>query len=143
MIRRATYEDIPRIREIRANVRENRLSDPSRVTLEDIVWFIDNPGIFVWDEDGRVVGFSAADPRNGNVWALFMDENHEHRGIGRALFERAVAVLAEAGYDRIWLTTGHGTRAEQFYRRAGGEATGELDGEIVFTWTIGPGRRGR
>lgn len=143
MIRKAVHADIPRIREIRANVRENRLSDPSRVTLEDILWFIDNPGIFVWGEDGTIVGFSAADTRNGNIWALFVDESHQHRGIGRALFGRAVAALAEAGYDRIWLTTGHGTRAERFYRRAGGEPAGELDGEMVFTWTIGAAGRGR
>jgi hypothetical protein len=33
--------------EIRAGVRENKLRDPSRVTIEDVCWFVDNPGIFV------------------------------------------------------------------------------------------------
>ena len=63
--------------EIRAAVRENKLRDPSRVTVEDVYWFIDNPGIFVWEEDGGIVGFSAADQRNGSIFALFVDEAYE------------------------------------------------------------------
>jgi GNAT superfamily N-acetyltransferase len=58
LIRRATDNDIPRI-----------------------------TGIFVWEEDGQVVGFSAADPRNGSISALFMDHAYEGRGIARALLE--------------------------------------------------------
>jgi GNAT superfamily N-acetyltransferase len=69
--------------EIRARVRENTLRDPSRVTMEDVCWFVDNPGIFVWVEDTKVVGFSAADPRNGNIFALFVEEAYEGRGIAR------------------------------------------------------------
>ena len=45
VIRNATRVDIPRIVEIRALVRENKLRDPSRVTIEDICWLIDNPGM--------------------------------------------------------------------------------------------------
>jgi hypothetical protein len=47
MIRKATAADIPRIFDIRNGVRENRLSDPSKVTDCDVRWFIDNPGIFL------------------------------------------------------------------------------------------------
>ena len=135
MIRKATESDIPRIFEIRNNVRENKLSDPSRVTIEDTRWFVANPGIFVWDEDDQVVGFSAADPRNGNIWALFMHQAYERRGIGRALFERACEVLREAGFTRIWLTTDPGTRAEAFYRAAGWQVAGRKGGELLFEAT--------
>src|SRR5215510_3304795 len=93
LIRSATRDDVPRIMEIRAGVRENRLRDPSRVTVEDVCWFVDNPGIFVWIEESKVVGFSAADPRNGSIWALFVEQAYEGRGIGRALFECACDVL--------------------------------------------------
>ena len=132
MIRNATRSDIPRIFAIRGAVRENRLRDPSRVTVEQIRWFIDHPGLFVWEEDGKVVGFSAADPRNGNIVALFMDEDYEGRGIGRALFERACDVLSAADCKRMWLTTWPGTRAERFYRKAGWRVTGSEDGNLVF-----------
>jgi hypothetical protein len=77
VIRRATRDDIPRIMETRALVRENRLRDPSRVTVEDVCWFLDNPGIFVWIEDGDIVGFSAGDPRTGNIYALFVGQAYE------------------------------------------------------------------
>jgi GNAT superfamily N-acetyltransferase len=132
LIRKATRVDVPRIMEIRAAVRENKLRDPSRVTVEDVYWFIDNPGIFVWEEDGGIVGFSAADQRNGSIFALFVDEAYEGRGIGRVLFERACNVLIDAGCPRMWLTTWPGTRAEQFYRKAGWRVTGIDDGNLVF-----------
>ena len=132
MIRNATRDDIPRIMEIRATVRENRLRDPSRVTVDDVRWYVDNPGIFLWVEDQRIVGFSAADPRDGSVFALFVEEGYERRGIGRALFRRACDVLVEAGCPRMWLTTWPGTRAETFYRDAGWQVTGEDDGNLIF-----------
>jgi GNAT superfamily N-acetyltransferase len=96
------------------------------------------PGIFVWVEDSKVVGFSAADPRNGNIFALFVEEAYEGRGIARALFERACNVLDEAGCPRIWLTTWPGTRAERFYRKAGWQVTGSHDGNLVFEKTRSP-----
>jgi GNAT superfamily N-acetyltransferase len=132
VIRNADRDDIPRIKEIRDTVRENKLGDPASVTTEDICWFIDNPGIFVWEADDKIVGFSAADPRDGSIFALFMDEAYEGRGIARALFDRACEVLVSAGCPRMWLTTEPGTRAEQFYRKAGWRATGVSGGNLVF-----------
>ncbi len=132
MIRNAEEPDIPRIAEIRAAVRENKLRDPSRVTIDDVRWFIANPGIFVWEEDGRIVGFSAADPRDCSIWALFMNQAYEGRGIGRRLFERACAVLIAAGCRRMWLTTSPGSRAERFYLKAGWEVVGARDDDLIL-----------
>jgi len=98
---------------------ENRLLDPARVTDADYQWFNDNPGIWVWEEDGRILGFSAADPRDGTIWALFIDPAHEGRGIGRALLARAYDVLREAGHRSATLGTQPGSRADRFYRAAG------------------------
>ena len=132
MIRKAGKTDIPRLKEIRDTVRENKLGDPSRVTTEHYYWFIDNPGIFVWEEEGKIVGFSEADPRDCSICALFMDEAYEGRGIAQALLERACNVLRDAHCSRMWLTTDPGTRAERFYRRAGWRVTGSRNGELVF-----------
>jgi len=132
VIRNATEADIPRITEIRALVQENKLRDPSRVTLEELRWFIANPGIFVWENNGTVAGFSAADPRDGSIFALFMDRAYEGRGIGQALFRRACIVLEAAGCGRLWLTTWPGTRAVQFYRKAGWVEVGILNDHLVF-----------
>jgi hypothetical protein len=50
LLRRATEHDIARIFEIRNSVRENRLNDPAKVTVDDVRWFIANPGIFLGGE---------------------------------------------------------------------------------------------
>jgi GNAT superfamily N-acetyltransferase len=136
-IRRARHDERPRIWEIRWAVRENRLDDPALVTEDDVAWFIDNPGIWVWDEGGRLLGFSAADPRDGTIWALFVDPAHEGRGIGRGLLEAACAVLRHTGHRTALLTTGRGTRAERFYRTAGWDLLGtSLKGELIFRSTL-------
>jgi GNAT superfamily N-acetyltransferase len=132
LIRKATKDDIPRIMQIRAGVRENRLRDPTSVTVEDVGWYVDNAGVFVWVEEERIVGFSAADPRNGNIFGLFVEQDYEGRGIGRALFEQACEVLVRSCCRRMWLTTWPGTRAERFYRQAGWHVVGEDDGNLVF-----------
>ena len=59
-------EERERLKEIRSAVHENKLGDPSRVTDEDYAWFTDHPGIWVWEEDSRILGFSAGDTRDGD-----------------------------------------------------------------------------
>jgi GNAT superfamily N-acetyltransferase len=133
LIRRATDADRERINEIRFAVKENILRDRSRVTHEMVTWFIENPGIWLWEEDGRVLGFSAADTRDGTIFALFIDPEHEGRGIGRALFARALDSLREAGHKTGSLTTQPGSRADRFYQAAGWKAVGTSErGERIF-----------
>jgi GNAT superfamily N-acetyltransferase len=132
VIRRASRADLPRIWEIRHAVRENRLTR-GLVSDADCEWFIDHPGIWLWDEDGAVCGFSAGDTRDGTVWALFLDPAHEGRGIGQKLFAAALVPLRAAGFERASLSTEPGTRAARFYARAGWREGGlNAAGEMVF-----------
>jgi GNAT superfamily N-acetyltransferase len=132
-IRRARPDERDRITEIRFAVQENQLSDQSLVTDEDYAWFEEHPGIWVWDEDGKILGFSAGDTRDGTIWALFVDPACERRGIGRALFETACGTLRHAGHRTATLTTDPGTRAEHFYRAAGWKIVGtSTRGELIF-----------
>jgi len=134
MIRLATRVDIPRLMEIRSAVRENRLTDPSRVTLADYHWFIDHAGVHVWDEGGFIKGLSAGDPRDGSIWALFVDPAFEGFGIGQALIRESCKSLVTAGHGTATLSTAPGTRAEQFYVRNGWTANGLDDrGEMRFS----------
>ncbi len=136
-VSKATSADIPRLVEIRAAVRENILSDPGSVTTADIQWFIDNSAIWTWVEDGQIHGFSAGDPQDGTIFALFVDPNWEGRGIGQALLALACATLRKAGHKTITLGTEPATRAERFYRRNGWTSVGnKSNGEILFRLDI-------
>jgi GNAT superfamily N-acetyltransferase len=65
-------------------VRENRPSNPA--LIERLVdWLFDNSAFWVWEEDGAIQGFTAADRRDGSICALFVNPIYERRGIGRAL----------------------------------------------------------
>jgi GNAT superfamily N-acetyltransferase len=137
MIRIAIGADVPRIREIRDAVKENRLSDPSVVTESDIQRYLDTSEMWVWDDGGIIKGFSAADTRDGSVWALFVDPPYESHGIGRALLAEACTALRAAGHRMAMLSTAPGTRAERFYRQNGWEAQGlNGRGEVIFRKAI-------
>ena len=140
-IRRAAHAEIPRLFEIRLAVTENPLIDPTRVTAADCAWFIDHSDVWVWDEDGIVRGFSAADPRDGSIWALFVEPGHDGRGIGRALLKAACDTLRRSGHATATLGTGAGTRAEGFYRAAGWQEIGRKDGsEVILSRPLEQGR---
>jgi GNAT superfamily N-acetyltransferase len=138
IIRKATRADQPRVHAIRMAVSENVLSDPSKVTEAEVDWYRENAIFLVAEVDGDVAGFTCANHQTGLVWALFLDEAHEGRGIGRALLDAALAGLVTAGHRQAWLSTGAGTRAERFYRAHGWRDMGrELDGQIVFVKRLG------
>lgn len=137
MIRPASRDDIPRLQEIRAAVRENVLRNPGRVTTRDYEEHIDGRGrTWVAERDGAIVGFVSADGEKHWLWALFVDPAHEGRGVGRALLPAALAWLRERGAASVGLTTEPGTRAEQFYRAAGFVARGVEHGELRFDFAL-------
>ena len=132
VIRIASRADLSRITEIRMAVRENVLTRPDKIT-ETVAHLIDRDGFWVFEDEGGIHGFSSADPRDGSIFALFMDPASEGRGIARDLLAAACANLAAAGHRKAWLTTGTGTRAERLYRRQGWEQTGRTDdGQIII-----------
>ena len=132
MLRKATLADVPAIKVVRSSVLENALTVSSKTVDSQYDWFVTHQGVSVWEERGDVIGFSAADPRNGNIWALFVAPGFEGRGIGSALLAEACACLRAAGLKRAWLTTDPETRAEQFYLVAGWKRSGQRGGELLF-----------
>ena len=134
MIRKATRADHPRISEVRSAVHENRLRDSQSESVGLVAnWLFDNSTFWVWEEDGAIQGFSAADPRDGSIFALFVDPHYEGRGIGRALLPLACEILGASGHATARLTTDPGTRAERFYRMDGWTEIGrQEDCQIIF-----------
>ena len=99
---------------IRLAVKENRLSDPGRVTTrmyEDYLYKLGRG--WVCEQGGAIIGFSYADSTDGSIWALFVLPECEGRGAGNGLLQLAVDWLFAQGWDELKLGTAAGTRANQ------------------------------
>ncbi|TGE25593.1 GNAT family N-acetyltransferase [Hymenobacter aquaticus] len=139
--RPATLADIPQLSLVRLAVRENRLSDPARVTPADYVDYLTRRGRGWLCEtaEGTVVGFAIADLQDHSVWALFVHPDHEGQGIGKHLHDQLLTWYFRQTPHPIWLSTAPGTRAEAFYRRQGWHETGRTtSGEVRFERGEGP-----
>jgi len=110
-VRQATEADIPEMMALRLSVRENQLFDPGQVTAEDCRRYVTRGHMWVWDEDGEILGISAGTVDTGWIWALFVRPGHEGRGIGRALLAAACDALIMAGFRTLRLSTDPDTRA--------------------------------
>ena len=128
MIRQATENDVRAMNHLRLQVRENMLSDPDFVTEAMTAEAISMSGRgWVYEQDGRIVGFSIALREDPTIWALFVHPEHEGRGIGHALYAAAVDWLWDQGARSIWLSTEPATRAERFYLERGWRTVGTLE----------------
>ena len=134
-LRVATLDDIDAMRAIRLAVAENRLSDPRRATPGKYREMLEVRGKgWVWEADGRIVGFGVADAASRSLWALFVGPGFERRGIGRALHDAMVEWLFTVGSAPIWLSTEPDTRAARFYAAAGWTPQPPLaNGELCFS----------
>lgn len=136
-VRAAGAADVPAMHRVRNSVRENRLSDPQRITEASYFPYIAAGSAWVAENDAGLLGFAAVDGQSGSVWALFIDPNAEGAGVGRALHRRMLAWAHEQGLGRLSLSTDKGTRAAEFYKRAGWIESGEAaSGELLLEMTL-------
>lgn len=137
IIREATIEDIGQLQTIRNSVTENALSDPSLIKPEDYREFLTVKGKgWVMEAEGTLLGFAIVDLLENNVWALFVLPGFEQKGIGRQLHDQMINWYFAQTDAPIWLSTSPGTRAADFYQKAGWAETGTYgNGEIKFTLT--------
>src|SRR5688500_6980567 len=132
-LRIAVDDDISLMHRIRMSVRENQLSDPSRVQPADYHAMLRSGRGWVCEVDRTVVGFAIADLASCSVWALFVEPRYERRGIGRQLHDAMIEWLCASGAPRISLTTDPDTRAAHFYEAAGWQREGyERNGEVRY-----------
>lgn len=136
-IREATVADIPQIQIVRNSVHENTLSDPGLVTDADCAEYLTQRGKgWVCEVNGQIAGFAIADVVGKNIWALFLRPEYERQGIGRQLHDRMLDWYFNQTPETLWLSTSPGTRAEQFYRKAGWKEVGTYGkGEVKFEMT--------
>jgi len=136
IIREARIEDIFQIQIVRNSVGENTLSDPNLVTNRDCEEFLFERGKgWVCEINDQVVGFSIADLKENNIWALFLHPDFENKGIGRKLHDIMLDWYFEQTEQNVWLGTSPHTRAETFYRKSGWNEIGTHGNEIKFEMT--------
>ena len=137
IFREANVNDVPQIQIVRHLVKENVLSDPSLVTDNDCEEYLTVRGKgWVCEINSKIAGFAIADLKENNIWALFIDPLHERKGIGKQLHDLMIDWYFSETDHPVWLSTDPGTRAEEFYRRAGWKEIG-IHGrrEIKFQMT--------
>src|SRR6185295_19882421 len=71
-VRIATPDDLSAMMALRLSVRENRLSHPGQVTEADCRPYVARGHMWVWEEDGAILGIAASDCATGWIWALFV-----------------------------------------------------------------------
>lgn len=132
-LRQADRSDIPGIQRVRHSVRENRLTS-RKISDDEVAHAIEVSGRgWVVEVERTVVAFAIGSAQDGNIWALFVNPDHEGRGHGRRLHDTMVAWLWSCGLRTLWLSTEPGTRAQRFYSRAGWTDCGSLpSGEVRF-----------
>jgi GNAT superfamily N-acetyltransferase len=135
-LRPATPADLPRIHAVRHGTRENRLTNPDRVTDAEVAWYMSEAIFLVSEDEAGIQGFTCANHQTGYVWALFVIDGAQGQGHGTALLTAALDALKAAGHRQAFLSTGVGTRAQAFYEAKGWHPTGiNLHGEVVLrTW---------
>lgn len=132
IIKEADNNDIPGMQHVRNSVKENALSNPALIKQEDYIAFTTERGKgWVCIIADQIVGFAIVDMKERNVWALFVLPGFEQKGIGRQLHETMLDWYFSQTHDTIWLSTSPGTRAEQFYRKAGWTDVGMYENREV------------
>src|SRR5688500_715302 len=112
MVREARLSDIPQLQVIRDAVKENSLSNPALVTEDDYKDFLQRRGKgWVYEIDGKILGFAIVDLQGNNVWALFIHPGEEGKGIGRSLHDKMMDWYFTQTSTPIWLGTAPHTRA--------------------------------
>ena len=100
------------------------------------------PGFRSWvaEDDGAVVGFAVtgptqdadADEKTAEVYAIYLEPERVGTGVGRALFEHAVADLLDRGFTAatLWILETNAP-ARRFYEAAGWTADGATASQYV------------
>ena len=130
IFREATAADLPGITRVRTSVVENaltieRLEERGITEASVAASFLSDSKGWVALQGEEIVAFSIADRATASIFALFVLPGYEGRGVGGRLLNLALGWLWDNGAERVWLTTGPGTKAVRFYEKRGWKCTGK------------------
>ena len=105
--------------------------------------------VFAAEAEGQLVGFASCGPGRdplgpleGEVYALYLLQEHQRRGLGRALVAECARHFVRQGVFGFYLWVLKANRARLFYESVGGEPVAEKEeslgghafGEIAYAW---------
>jgi len=105
---------------------------------------------FVAERGGKVVGFASCGPArepvkglDGEIYALYVLQEHQRRGVGRELVRACARHFARRGLFGLFLWVLKANRARMFYGALGGEEVGEKTerlgrfdfAEVAYGWS--------
>ena len=134
--RPAAPEDAPACVTLRGFTRENAISVAQLaamgITAESWASAVAAgalPGFVCIDDQAGIVGYCFGDKASGEVVVLSLLPAYEGRGIAKQLLKRVVAVLVEAGHQRLFLgcSPDPAVRSYSFYRQQGWVPTSRFD----------------
>jgi GNAT superfamily N-acetyltransferase len=146
MIREGTPADLPQITHVRTHVIENHMSVEEMaargITNQSIALDMLSGvlGCWVAEAESRIVAFSMADKRDGNIFALFTLPQYECHGFGSQLLRNCEVWLKEQGCVEAKLDTDETSKANQFYLKRGWQRSPEIHkipGEIYLRKMLG------
>ena len=150
-IRRATAEDATALAELGAATfiesfgqlyvpRDLQAFLEESHTVEAYAKALANPDYALWIaiRDGRAIGYAQAgpcglphqdvQPGDGELKRLYLLKSEQNGGVGRALFDQALAWLERNGPRMLWISVwSENLGAQRFYGRHGFEFAGEYE----------------
>jgi GNAT superfamily N-acetyltransferase len=162
VIREATIEDIPGIARVHVDswrttykgIVPQRIIDSFTYEQREALWRRYIPGnasfVYVADVGGEVVGFASGGPARqeeapdhaGQLYAIYLLQEHQGKGIGRRLFDAVVRELVRRGLYSMAIWVIAENPACGFYEAMGGskvyerleEADDKMLLEIGYGW---------
>jgi GNAT superfamily N-acetyltransferase len=147
-VRRATAADARDIAEVKvetwrvtyAGVMPQATLDALDIDEHEGFWkrvaATDAAGVFVAEEEGRVIGFANVGPclheeGTGEVYAIYVRPGSWDTGSGLALMNAGVAWLARRWPEAVLWVAEENPRARRFYERYGWKMDGERVAEVA------------
>ncbi|MGM0437027.1 MAG: N-acetyltransferase family protein [Bacillota bacterium] len=105
--------------------------------------------VYLLEFDNKVVGFLSAGPAReesfdyeAEIYALYVLEDYQNKGLGQKLFETALDYIKNKGYESIYVWVLKDNPSVEFYKKMGGkkirdskiEIADNLYEEIAFGW---------
>lgn len=127
----------------------NQLSVESKVEQWTYNLNIDSTFMYVATVDNQIVGFINGGPNRskqfryeGEIYALYILENHQGKGLGRDLFNRAISTIKCNSWNSLLVWVLEENSSKFFYERMGGQMVGkdtlEIEGtthfELAYGW---------